>query len=276
MAQLMTLLSLCLPLAAAFMAPLAPAAHRAPRFSPLMQGGKGFGGGEATRDPDPTEIDPNDPKGKQQAIHKAESFQEYLAKRQGSGAVPPPPPAPAAYSPPPAAVDAGDEDLEELRRTVSQLSSLLEEAEGAPGGPPSFQPPKMPDFQALSESDTNPFDAWWAERRARNTVGKRREAPPVEALQLDTDTVALVLSEFVDSKYARSVCNHVQIQPTDFGQIDGMFDSVQVGEANVVVKLKRVFTNVEGLMDRLAVYLRARIPHIKAINSVHRDGVDIY
>ena len=39
------------------------------------------GGGEATRDPTPTVIDPNDPKGKQQAIHKAESFAEYLAKR---------------------------------------------------------------------------------------------------------------------------------------------------------------------------------------------------
>ena len=37
----------------------------------VMHGGKGFGGGEATRDPAPTYIDPNDPKGKQQAIHKA-------------------------------------------------------------------------------------------------------------------------------------------------------------------------------------------------------------
>ena len=40
----------------------------------MNEGGKGFGGGEATRDPEPTQIDPNDPKGKQQAIHKAESF----------------------------------------------------------------------------------------------------------------------------------------------------------------------------------------------------------
>ena len=45
-------------------------------------GGKGFGGGEATRDPEPTLIDPSDPKAKQQAIHKAESFAEYLARRQ--------------------------------------------------------------------------------------------------------------------------------------------------------------------------------------------------
>ena len=50
---------------------------------PQMSGaGKGFGGGEATRDPAPTEYDPNDPKGKQQAIHKAESFADYLKRRQ--------------------------------------------------------------------------------------------------------------------------------------------------------------------------------------------------
>merc|ERR1719238_709299 len=51
----------------------------------MNEGGKGFGGGEATRDPEPTEVDPNDPKGKQQAIHKAESFAEYLAKRSAGG-----------------------------------------------------------------------------------------------------------------------------------------------------------------------------------------------
>jgi len=48
--------------------------------------GKGFGGGEATRDPKPTYIDPNDPKGKQQAIHKVESFADYLARRNGVSA----------------------------------------------------------------------------------------------------------------------------------------------------------------------------------------------
>merc|ERR1719159_834116 len=55
----------------------------------MQHGGKGFGGGEATRDPEPTAYDPNDPKGKQQAIHKAESFSEYLAKRSVSGGVNP-------------------------------------------------------------------------------------------------------------------------------------------------------------------------------------------
>merc|ERR1719387_1208068 len=51
----------------------------------MNEGGKGFGGGEATRDPEPTVIDPNDPKGKQQAIHKAESFADYLARRKAEG-----------------------------------------------------------------------------------------------------------------------------------------------------------------------------------------------
>jgi len=50
-----------------------------------MNEGKGFGGGEATRDPEPTYVDPDDPKGKQQAIHKAESFADYLAKRKAAG-----------------------------------------------------------------------------------------------------------------------------------------------------------------------------------------------
>ena len=74
-------LALLLAVASAFVAPLAPAHSKLAAIKVSMNGGKGFGGGEATRDPEPTEVDPNDPKGKQQAIHKAESFAEYLAKR---------------------------------------------------------------------------------------------------------------------------------------------------------------------------------------------------
>ena len=90
-----------LALSSAFMAPLST---RVSTSAAIMHGGKGFGGGEATRDPEPTTIDPNDPKGKQQAIHKAESFAEYLAKR-GAGASAPAP-APAAPAPAPAAAPA--------------------------------------------------------------------------------------------------------------------------------------------------------------------------
>mmetsp|Transcript_1818 Transcript_1818/g.5755 ORF Transcript_1818/g.5755 Transcript_1818/m.5755 type:complete len:84 (+) Transcript_1818:49-300(+) len=78
------LIALCLALASALMAPVAMPSKVGVSKVLMSEGGKGFGGGEATRDPEPTEIDPNDPKGKQQAIHKAESFAEYLAKRQSS------------------------------------------------------------------------------------------------------------------------------------------------------------------------------------------------
>ena len=73
------LIALLVALSAAFMAPIAPQLSQSKIA--MGEGGKGFGGGEATRDPTPTVVDPNDPKGKQGAIHKAESFAEYLAKR---------------------------------------------------------------------------------------------------------------------------------------------------------------------------------------------------
>jgi len=94
-----------LALTSAFMAP-APLRSKVSSSQVFMQhGGKGFGGGEATRDPEPTYVDPNDPKGKQQAIHKAESFADYLAKRSGGGGAAAP--APAAPAPAPAAA-SGD------------------------------------------------------------------------------------------------------------------------------------------------------------------------
>merc|ERR1719227_14045 len=96
----MLLVALCLALSSAFVAPVMPSKLSMSKVA-MSEGGKGFGGGEATRDPEPTEVDPNDPKGKQQAIHKAESFAEYLARR--SGAAPAAPPAAAPPAAPPAA-----------------------------------------------------------------------------------------------------------------------------------------------------------------------------
>ena len=73
------LIACLLAVASAFMAPVMPSKVHMSKV--IMSDGKGFGGGEATRNPEATVIDPNDPKGKQQAIHKAESFAEYLARR---------------------------------------------------------------------------------------------------------------------------------------------------------------------------------------------------
>jgi len=78
-------IAMFIALSAAFMAPVAPRSQLSMSKITMGEGGKGFGGGEATRDPEPTEVDPNDPKGKQQAIHKAESFADYLAKRKAAG-----------------------------------------------------------------------------------------------------------------------------------------------------------------------------------------------
>ena len=77
-------IAMLLAVTSAFMAPVQP--NKLTMSKIAMRGGKGFGGGEATRDPEPTVVDPNDPKGKQQAIHKAESLAEYLAKRAGGNA----------------------------------------------------------------------------------------------------------------------------------------------------------------------------------------------
>merc|ERR1719223_962673 len=89
-------MALMLAMTSGFMAPLMPAGSKMQQSRIMMGGGPGSGdhgdggrskfGGEATRDPEPTADDPNDPKGKQQAIHKAESFAEYLAKRSAGGA----------------------------------------------------------------------------------------------------------------------------------------------------------------------------------------------
>lgn len=51
------------------------------KHSPIMNEGKGFGDGEATCDSNPTYYDLNDPKGKQTAIFKAETYAEYMIRR---------------------------------------------------------------------------------------------------------------------------------------------------------------------------------------------------
>jgi hypothetical protein len=60
-----------------------PNLHKKSKSLIFMNSGKGFGGGEATRDPPPTNYDPNDPKAKQTAIFKADTYEEYMAKRNG-------------------------------------------------------------------------------------------------------------------------------------------------------------------------------------------------
>lgn len=112
----------------------------------------------------------------------------------------------------------------------------------------------------------------------RNRVGGAPGAQThvLDALPLDVPSLTLVLEEFVESDYASQVCSCCNLQPTDYGAISGMFESVRLTDAKVVVKLKPTLNQVEGLKDRLATYIRARMPEIVEIHAVLRDGVDIY
>ena len=81
------------------------------------------------------------------------------------------------------------------------------------------------------------------------------------AVESVDDLLAVVLSEFVQSDYARECCNYCNIMPLDYGQVEGMFESLQRTDTKLVVKLKRNFEqrNVQ-LLDKLAKHLRARLP----------------
>jgi hypothetical protein len=132
-----------------------------------------------------------------------------------------------------------------------------------------------------ARSQPSDFDLWWEQRRARNTLhnGQLEAGPTAQdgPLPFDVESVGLVLSAFVRSEYARQVCNVRNLEPTEHGRVDGMFEKVQLGEAKLVLRLKRVFDERNThLLERLALYLRAKIPQIKQVHALHRDGMDIY
>jgi len=75
------------------------------------------------------------------------------------------------------------------------------------------------------------------------------------------EMLAVVLSEFVQSDYARECCNYCNIMPLDYGQVEGMFESLQRVDTKLVVKMKRSFEQRSvQLLDKLAKHLRARLP----------------
>ena len=64
----------------------------------------------------------------------------------------------------------------------------------------SPRPRAVPVLQ-LANIENNEFDSWWA---ARGQQMQRVDAPG--ALPLNTDSVALVLAEFVNSEFAKKLC----------------------------------------------------------------------
>jgi len=84
--------------------------------------------------------------------------------------------------------------------------------------------------------------------------------------QLDSGDVAQVLQEFVQSDYAIQVCNYCNVNPAGYGQLDVMFDSVQLEGTTLKVKLQYQFEQrAEKLMDRLAKHLRERMPQLRML-----------
>ena len=75
-----------------------------------------------------------------------------------------------------------------------------------------------------------------------------------------------VLTEFVESEYARRLCDECDVQPLIGSarhlRIGIMFESVRLtGDAKLVVTLHRVFEQrSERLLDQLVKHLRARMP----------------
>lgn len=152
--------------------------------------------------------------------------------------------------------------------------------------------PSSPRAPARSPTPTaNEFDTWWQQRRAQqiaaaasaaaatNAGGQPTQQAPADAcLQLDRDSVAQVLTTFVQSDYATQVFNHAGVQSvTDYGTIPGMFETVRLIDAKVELKLKRAFEGSSlALLDRCSRYMRARIPDLREIHSVTRDGLDIW
>ena len=130
----------------------------------------------------------------------------------------------------------------------------------------------------------NVYDDWWEDRRSRNLVGRAQSqvpSPPalvLEPLPFDEEGVTQALAEFVNSEYALTVFRFRQCSPTDFGEVFGMFYSVElVGESKILLRLKQVFDERNtDLLERVARYLRARIPDVKQVTGVHRDGTDMY
>ena len=90
-----------------------------------------------------------------------------------------------------------------------------------------------------------------------------------------SSSVAQVLSEFVGSDYARQVFNNMRAPGTDYGQIRGMFEAVRLRDGTLELTMRQQYNNIEGLLDRLAKYLRARIPQLKSINHMLADGMNI-
>mmetsp|Transcript_19101 Transcript_19101/g.38492 ORF Transcript_19101/g.38492 Transcript_19101/m.38492 type:complete len:180 (-) Transcript_19101:538-1077(-) len=131
-------------------------------------------------------------------------------------------------------------------------------------------------------------DEWWESRKAANRArAQGQPLPPGTldeqqmALPLDESNVAQALTEFAQSDYTSIMYNFFGSRADQGRRYDhwrGIFDSAWLDGRTIGVELRPPFDEKKkALLERLAMYLRARFPQERiSILSVHRDGQDIY
>ena len=114
-------------------------------------------------------------------------------------------------------------------------------------------------------------DFWWTRPAIAGQVVEMGWMPPASS------SIGLVLTEFAESTYARAVFSNSarSVDEVDRATVRGMFAEVQLRDGTLELTMKSAFENVEGLLDRLAKYLRARIPQVREIHQMLRDGRNI-
>ena len=79
----------------------------------------------------------------------------------------------------------------------------------------------------------------------------------------DESAIITALSDFVRSNYAMQLFRYCNADPTDWGQISGMFEAIRLMDGKMNVKLTAPFSQKSSqLLDRLAEHLRTNVPHI--------------
>ena len=112
-------------------------------------------------------------------------------------------------------------------------------------------------------------DFWWTRPAMTGEVSEMGWRPPPGS------SIGLVLTEFVESSYAKAVMSNGRIDENDRGTVRGMFAEVRLSDGTLELTMGPAMENIEGLLDRLSRYLRARIPQIKEIHQMLRDGRNI-
>ena len=91
---------------------------------------------------------------------------------------------------------------------------------------------------------------------------------------LDRETVRRVLTEFINSDYGKRLCDDCRVQPMIGSPniVGAMFESAQITDARLVVKLKQVFEiRHERILEQLVPHLKARMPQLRMLQYENKS-----